>query len=251
MNTTLLPARGALIIGASSGIGAALARRLAHEGFHVALVARRLELLEVLAGEIKAGGGQARVYKHDATNYAEAATLFPLILRDLGRLDVAVYAAGVMPSVDVAEFSIEKDSAMMSVNVLGAMAWLDLAAMAFSGAGQGVIVGISSVAGDRGRVINPAYNASKAALTTYLEGLRNRLSRKGVRVMTVKPGMVDTDMLKGVQRRMWVVSADHVAADIWQAIRGGKQSIYTPARWGLMMLVIRHIPSFIFRRLSI
>ncbi|HLF03488.1 MAG TPA: hypothetical protein VI547_16000, partial [Anaerolineales bacterium] len=75
-------------------------------------------------------------------------------------------------------------------------------------------------------------------------------SRKGVHVLTVKPGMVDTDMLKDVKRRLWVVSAEQVAQDVWKGIKGRKQEIYTPARWRLMMLVIRHIPSFVFRRLS-
>jgi len=250
-NSTLTPVRGAVIIGASSGIGEAIARRLAKEGYAVALVARRQDLLNKLAERITAAGGKARVYVHDVTQYAEAASLFQTILRDLGRVDVVVYASGVMPSVDLAEFNFEKDKAMIDVNVLGAMAWLDQAAMAFERTGRGSIVGISSVAGDRGRVINPVYNASKAAFSTYLEALRNRLTRKGVHVLTVKPGMVETDMLKDVKRRMWVVSADQVAADTWAAIKGRKQEIYTPARWGLMMLVIQVLPSFIFRRLSL
>lgn len=246
-----MPIPGAIVIGASSGIGAAIGRRLAREGFAVALLARRADLLEQTAAGIRAHGGRAHVYAHDVTHYAEAAILFRTILRDLGRLDVVVYAAGVMPGVDLEEFNFEKDGLMMQVNALGAMAWLEQAAMAFSGTGQGSIVGISSLAGDRGRVINPAYNASKAALSTYLEALRNRLSRKGVQVLTVKPGFVDTDMLKGSRRKFWVSTADEVAADVWQAIQRRKQTIYTPARWGLVMLVIRHIPSFVFRRLSI
>jgi short-subunit dehydrogenase len=249
--STLSPVLGALVIGASSGIGEAIARRLAQEGYAVALVARREDLLNKVAERIKAAGGQARVYAHDVTQYGEAATLFQTILRDLGRVDVVVYASGVMPTVDLAEFNFEKDKAMMDVNVLGAMAWLDQAAMAFERTGRGSIVGISSVAGDRGRVINPVYNASKAAFSTYLEALRNRLTRKGAHVLTVKPGMVETDMLKDVKRRMWVVGADQVAADTWSAIKGRKQEIYTPARWGLMMLVIQLLPSFIFRRLSL
>jgi len=99
--------------------------------------------------------------------------------------------------------------------------------------------------------MSPTYNVSKAALTTYLEALRNRLTRKGVHVLTVKPGFVDTDMLKQVKRRMWVVSPDQAAADIGRAIKGRKQEIYTPARWRWVMLVVRNIPSIIFRRLSI
>ncbi len=120
----------------------------------------------------------------------------------------------------------------------------------FEQAGEGHLVGLSSVAGDRGRVGNPAYHTSKAALSTYLESLRNRLTRKGVHVLTVKPGYVDTDLLKAVARPFWVVSPEQAAADIWRAIRRGKQQIYTLSRWGLVMWVVRNIPSFIFRRLS-
>ncbi|MBI3241693.1 MAG: SDR family NAD(P)-dependent oxidoreductase [Chloroflexi bacterium] len=252
-SSTLQPTQGAIVVGASSGIGEAVARRLAREGYAVALVARRADRLHQICDAINTQLDQRRAfaYPHDVTQFDQAQPLFQSILRDLGRIDVVVYASGVMPPAGLSEFNFEKDKAMIEVNVLGAMAWLDQAATMFERTGGGHIIGISSVAGDRGRVINPVYNSSKAALTTYLEGLRNRLSRKGVHVLTVKPGMVDTDMLKGVKRRMWVISAEQVAADVWSAIKRRKQSIYIPARWGLMMFVIRHIPSFIFRRLSI
>jgi len=216
----------------------------------VALVARRAELLNQIADEIKSNGGRAHVYPHDATQFANVPTLFPTILRDLGRLDVIVYAAGVMPAVDLSEFNFEKDKAMMDANVLGAMAWLGPAAMAFERMGRGSIVGISSVAGDRGRILNPAYNASKAALSTYLEALRNRLTRRGVHVLTVKPGFVDTDMLQGAKRAFWVISPEQAAADIFRAVKSRKPTIYTPARWGVVMMIVQHIPSFIFRRMS-
>jgi short-subunit dehydrogenase len=250
-SSTLEPKLGAIVVGASSGIGEAVAKRLAKEGYAVALVARRAELLNKIAEAIKVSGGQARTYPHDVQQYDEAPKLFQTILRDLGRVDVIVYATGVMPAVDLSEFSFEKDKAMIDVNVLGAMAWLDTAAMAFDRLGRGSIVGISSVAGDRGRVINPVYNASKAALSTYLEALRNRLTRKGVNVLTVKPGFVDTDMMKGVGKRPFVISPEQAAGDIWDAIKGRKQQIYTPAKWALIMLIIRNIPSFVFRRLKL
>lgn len=252
-SSTLQPTLGAIVVGASSGIGEAVARRLTREGHAVALVARRADLLNQIADQINAQLGQRRAfaYPHDVTQFGEVQPLFQSILRDLGRIDVVVYSSGVMPAAGPSEFNFEKDKAMIEVNVLGAMAWLDQAATLFERTGGGHIVGISSAAGERGRVINPVYNASKAALTTYLEGLRNRLTRKGVHVLTVKPGQVDTDMLKGVKRRMWVISAEQVAADVWSAIKRRRQSIYIPARWALMMFVIRNIPSFIFRRLSI
>jgi short-subunit dehydrogenase len=112
-------------------------------------------------------------------------------------------------------------------------------------------VGISSVAGDRGRVGNPGYNTSKAALSTYLEALRNRLTRHGVNVLTVKPGFVRTDMLKAAQGKTpFAIPAEKAADDIWKAMRSRKQMIYTPSLWRWIMWIIQHTPSVIFRRMS-
>ena len=235
-------------------MGAALARRLAREGYHVAAIGRRAERLEQVCGQINAELGQvrARPYAHDVTHYAQAPATFQAILRDFGQIDLVVYAAGLQYPVTLSEFDFDKDSAIFNVNILGAMAWLNQAAQLFERMGSGQIVGISSTAGERGRVGNPAYNASKAALNSYLESLRNRLTRKGVHVLTVRPGFVDTELLAGakVAKTMWVISADQAATDIWNALRARKQVVFTPARWRLVALVIRHIPSVVFRRLN-
>ncbi len=239
----------ALVIGASSGIGAALAREFARKGLRLALVARRQDLLDQLAQELKPT--EVRSYVHDVTNYAEAPVLWQQILQDFGRVDIVVYNAGLMLPVGLDEYDFETDRRMVEVNVLGAMAWLDPVALTFSKLGRGHIIGISSVAGDRGRVGAPGYNTTKAALSTYLEALRNRLSQRGVHVLTVKPGFVDTDMLKNSPRTFWVIQPEQAARDVVQAIRQRAQVMYTPARWGLLMSIIRHIPSVIFRRLKI
>jgi short-subunit dehydrogenase len=111
-------------------------------------------------------------------------------------------------------------------------------------------VGLSSVAGDRGRVGNPGYNASKAGFTSYLESLRNRLTRRGAHVLTVKAGFVKTDMLKAAQKVMFPITAEKAADDIYRALRRRKQQIYTPWYWTWIMLAIRNIPSVVFRRMS-
>jgi short-subunit dehydrogenase len=249
--TPLQPRRKALIIGASSGIGAALARQLAGEGYSLALLARRDDLLQALCEEINTAYGEQRAihYFHDVTDTRTVPALFQRILADLGGLDLVIYNSGVNLPAGPEAYDFEKDRQMANVNFVGALAWLDQAAAAFQNLKAGQIVGISSVAGDRGRAGVPAYTASKAALTTYLEALRNRLSRFGVHVLTVRPGFVETGMLKAAQRPFWVVKPEQAAADIARAIRRRKQSIYTSARWGLIMLIIRHIPSFVFRRL--
>ena len=139
---------------------------------------------------------------------------------------------------------------MIEVNLLGALAWLNPVAEIFQNLQSGQIVGISSVAGERGRVGSPAYNSSKAALTSHLEAYRNRLTRYGVNVLTVKPGFVETDMIKDAKKLFWVISPAQAAKDIYKAMLKRKQEIYTPARWRWVMLIIRNIPSFIFRKLT-
>ncbi len=252
--TPLKPRARAIIVGASSGIGAALARRLAGEGYSVALLARRTEQLESICEQINAASGETRAlaYVHDVKDYEGIPALLQRITVDLGGLDLFIYNSGVQHFVAANEFNFAADREMLETNTLGALAWLNPVAAMFHALKTGQIVGISSVAGDRGRVGAPAYNTSKAALSTYLEALRNRLTRRGVTVLTVKPGFVDTDILKaaGAKRTFWVISPDQAAEGIWKAIRARKQTVYIPGQWGLLMLVIRHIPSVIFRRLS-
>lgn len=244
----LEPQRRAIVVGASSGLGAALARRLAGQGYRVAAVARREAELAALRDS--AGSGLICPYVHDVTEYEQVPLLFDQITRDLGGLDLIVYAAAVQPPVKLGEYDFAKDEAMISTNLLGAIAWLNQAAARFERARAGQIVGISSIAGDRGRVGSPVYNAGKAGLDTYLEALRNRLSRHGVTVTTIKPGFVDTDLLKNAARTFWVVSADEAAALTLAAVDHRRQMAYVPSRWRLVSLAVRLMPSFIFRRLS-
>jgi len=256
ISPALKPPKGAIVVGASQGIGAALARRLAREGYSVALLGRRAETLDAVCAQINAEAGpgplRARAYVHDVTRYGDVPAAFQAILRDLGQVDIVIYNAGVLPPVELSEFNIEKDRATLETNVLGALAWLNQASMFFERMGSGHIVGISSVAGERGRIGSPAYNASKAALNSYLESLRNRLTRKGVHVLTVKPGFVDTPMLHASRTRaFWVISAEQVADETWQAIRRRRQSFFVPRQWQVVALVIRHIPSAIFRRMNL
>jgi short-subunit dehydrogenase len=250
--TPLKPAARALIIGASSGMGAALARRLAREGYVLGLVARRKDKLAALCAEINKAASSTRAvaYVHDVHQYDQVPDLLRRIVADLGGLDLVVYASGVNFPPGLESYKFETDREMLEVNLVGAFAWLNPVAAMFQAAGAGSIVGISSVAGDRGRVGNPGYNASKAGFTSYLESLRNRLSRRGAHVLTVKAGFVKTDMLKAAQKVMFPITAEKAADDIYAAIRRRKQQIYTPWFWTWIMLVVRNVPSVIFRRMS-
>ena len=231
---------------------AALAKQLAAGGCQVALVARREAELARVCAEIHAGGADhARAYPHDVRCVAEVPALFQRIAADLGGLDLVIYAAGVQPRIAPDEYDTEKDRLIIEVNVIGAMAWLNEAARRFERAGAGTIVGISSIAADRGRRGNPAYGASKAALDHFLEALRNRLSCRGVTTVTIKPGFVDTELTRGLPGLFWLISPDQAAERILAAARRGPGTAYVPARWRLVGLIIRTIPSFLFRRLKV
>ena len=250
--TPLHPEKRGLIIGASSGMGAALARRLGRAGYTLALIARRQAKLDAVCEEINAAAGRnvAVAYVHDVSHYDEVPDLLRRIVAELGGLELVVYAAGVNYPPGMGRYNFDADRQMLEINLIGACAWLNLIAEMFQSARHGQIVGISSVAGDRGRVGNPGYNTSKAGLTTYLEALRNRLTRCGVNVLTVKPGFVQTEMLKAAQNPMFPITPEKAAEDIYQAMRARKQQIYTPWFWTWIMLVVRNIPSVMFRRMS-
>ncbi len=250
--TPLSPRRRAILIGSSQGIGAALARKLAGQGYTLALLDLNAELLKKVCDEINAKGLRAVPYPHDVTDIESVPDLLRRIIADLGGLDLFIYVAGFIHFPALDEYNFDMDRRMVEVNLLGAMAWMSQVAPLFQNAKSGQIVGVSSVAGDRGRIGNPGYNTSKAGLTTYLEALRNRLTRHGVNVITIKPGMVKTEMLTlpGAPRPMLAVSPEQAADEIWNAIRRRKQVVYVSGIWRLVMLVIRHIPSFIFRRMS-
>ncbi|MBT3339160.1 MAG: SDR family NAD(P)-dependent oxidoreductase [Anaerolineae bacterium] len=250
--TPLNPKKRAIVVGASSGIGAALAHRLADEGYQIALLARRVEMLEKLTNEINSRHGETRAihYVHDVTDHESVPELLKKIISDLGGLDTFIYNAGISLMVGLKNFDFEKDRQTFDVNVTGALAWLNPVAELFQSLKSGQIVGVSSVAGERGRVGNPSYNASKAALTCYLEALRNRLTRYGVNVLTVKPGPVETDMIKDAKGVLFPISAEQAAGDIFNAMHKRKQEVYTSGRWRWIMLVVRNIPSFIFRKLT-
>lgn len=239
-----------VIVGASSGIGAALAAEMARPGRSIGLVARREAALQSVASAVSAKGGRAVVHACDATRDAEVEAAWDGLKASLGGIDTLVYAAGIMPDVALDEFDIAKDRAIIETNVIGAMAWLDCAARDFQRQGSGTICGIGSVAGDRGRRQAPAYGASKAALHTFLESLRNRLSVQGIRVVTIKPGPIDTPMVQGKSAPM-VYPVGPTAVRIARALERGEHTVYVPFRWRAIMAVVRAIPSFLFRKLSV
>lgn len=236
----------AIVIGASSGIGREIARQLAQSGTRVAAVARREDRLTELHGEFP---DRILTFPHDVTDYDAVPALFLEITQQLGGLDLVVYASGVMPEVGPREFDFAKDRQMIEVNVLGAMAWLDVAATRFEGTRSGTILGIGSVAGDRGRAGQPAYNASKAAFHTYLEALRNRLSKHGVHVVTLKPGPTRTEMTAHLPSAKFADPADVARIALAKSGRSGEHYVKFVHR--VIFAIIRNIPGGVFRRLPL
>lgn len=229
----------AIVVGASSGIGQAVAQQLLEAGTQVACVSRR--------GTCPPGG---LAFAHDVRDTEAVPALFAEMTQQLGGLDLIVYASGIMPKVAPDEYSTQKDADQIAVNLTGAIAWLNPAAARFAKARAGTIVGISSVAGDRGRRGNPVYGATKAALNAYLESLRNRIERTGAFVVTVKPGPVETPMTAGL-KMPGMIPADQAAREILAAAKSKVRIAYVPGKWRVIMTVIRAIPAPIFKYLNL
>ncbi|MFZ4506644.1 MAG: SDR family NAD(P)-dependent oxidoreductase [Fimbriimonas sp.] len=237
--------RKAIVIGASSGIGYELVCQLAALGWKVAALARTEEKLL----ELQAKYPSVIPIRHDVTEYASVPALLIDITGQLGGLDLLIYSSGVMPSVAADEFDFLKDKGMVDVNVLGAVAWMNEGARRMQGSRAGTLMAIGSVAGDRGRAGQPVYNATKAFLHSYMESLRNRLSRLGVHVVTVRPGPVLTPMTAHLHFKK-ALTAQDAAGRILKYIDKRGDYYLVPAH-RLIFFVIRSVPSWIFRRLNI
>ncbi|MCC6408237.1 MAG: SDR family NAD(P)-dependent oxidoreductase [Planctomycetes bacterium] len=240
------PGKRALVIGASSGIGAALVEELVRRGYAVGAVARRASELQALASR---AGGKVVIRAHDVSRFAEVPALFEDLVRELGGLDLVVFAAGIMPEVERHEYDSEKDLAMLAINFGGCVAWCNEAAKLFRTQRSGTLIGISSIAGERGRKGNPMYGATKAAMNHYLEALRNRLAEVGVVVTTIKPGFIDTVMTRG-KKTFWLIGPDECARQILAKAAKKKGETFVPSRWWFVGFVVRWIPSAIFRHMN-
>jgi len=241
-----------LVVGATDGIGRALAEVYASRGFWVTLVGRNEEKLGALVADLRSRFPVATVNAvvADMLDDARVEPAWKEALEKSGHLDVFVYNAGDMRPGDGLTSVWDDDRTVLQVNVNAAVHWCGLAANYFRLAGKGKLVGISSIAGDRGRKGNPVYGTTKAAMNTYLEALRNRLAESGVHVCTIKPGFVDTVMTQG-KKTFWLISAEEAARLSLAAARSRANVRYVPRRWWFVGTAIRAIPSFLFRHLNV
>jgi short-subunit dehydrogenase len=245
-----------VIFGASSAIAAEAARLFAARGDDLFLVARSQSKLDAQIQDLKVRTtGSSAVIASAVADLADATrhdALLDEATRALGGLDVVLVAHGSLPDQKACEASVEQTLAEINTNALSAISIATLAANRFEPQKKGVIAVIGSVAGDRGRQSNYVYGAAKGMVAIFLEGLRNRLAKSGVAVVTIKPGFVDTPMTAQFEKKgpLWAQPQD-VAAGIVKAIDRRADVVYLPGFWRLIMLVIRHIPEFIFKKLSL
>jgi short-subunit dehydrogenase len=230
--------RTAVIIGASSGIGKALAVELGREGWRLALAARRMDLLEKIAAECGPGTLVRRV---DLMEGEKASAAIESLLDELGTVDLFIISAGTGHINPELQWAPDRD--MLLVNVTGFVCLAQAAMHHFFRQGHGHLVGISSIAALRGSGGGAAYAASKAFQSIYLDGLRDLAGRRKVpiTVTEAQPGFVDTPMIKGV-RPFWLASPELAAHQILRAVRRRAKHAYIPRRWAIVAWLLRLLP---------
>lgn len=241
-----------LVVGAGSAIAEAVARILAARGDALYLVSRRPERLAILADDLKVRGASAvHTEVLDANNLDEHPAMIGRADATLQQMDTIFIAHGTLSDQKACQDSAAQSLAEIKTNALSVISLLTPVSNLFEKRKAGTIVVISSVAGDRGRQSNYIYGCAKAMVTAFLSGLRQRLSKSGVRVITVKPGFVDTPMTKDFKKGPLWASPEKVAESIVRAMDAGNGEIYAPCFWRLIMFVIRSIPEFIFLKLRL
>ena len=239
-----------LILGARSDIGRAIAHSFAARGHPVQLAARNAAALEADRADIALRHGvEVTLHEFDALATASHQT-FVAGLPALPQ--VAVCAVGLMGDQAQSERDPEATARVMRSNFEGPASILAVLANHFAARGSGALVGISSVAGERGRASNYVYGSAKAGFTAFLSGLRNRLARSGVQVITVLPGFVATQMTEGMDLpARLTASPQQVAQAVARAVAKGRDRIYVKPIWQLIMAVIRALPESLFKRTSL
>ena len=242
-----------VVLGAGSPIGRAFAEAYAARGVGVLLAGRRLDDLERSARDLSLRyQTEARALAFDALEFdSHAEFIARCEAAATERLEGFVWCVGTMPDEEALRSNAALRQQMIDTNYSGALSVLEHAGQALSRQGHGFIASITSVAGDRGRASNGLYGSSKAALSTYLSGLRVRLAGAGVTVVDVKPGFVDTALTHGRSGTFLVAAPERVAFDVLRGIERDCAVVYTPWFWRFIMLVIRALPDSVFKRLPL
>lgn len=239
-----------LILGAGSDMAVAIARKYASAGYTLQLAARNPAQLHALEQDLKIRHQVAATsHAFDALDFDSHASFFQSLPV---QPDVVICVFGYLGDQEKGQHDWQEASRIINTNYTGAVSILNIAAEAMADLGHGTIIGISSVAGNRGRMSNYLYGSAKAGFTAYLSGLRNRLFHKGVHVMTVQPGFVDTQMTQHLTLPpLLTAKPAEVANDIFSAAGKKKNVIYTKWFWRYIMLIITSIPEFMFKKLKL
>lgn len=245
-------AKKIVVLGATSGIAEATCRIWASQGASLFLVARNAERLAVVAADLKTrGAAYVDTAVADLDNTADHASLLTHAINSLGGMDVAYLAHGILGDQSKAEQDFAVAEQILHTNFVSVVSLLTWLANYCAQRHSGVLAVISSVAGDRGRKSNYLYGASKAGLSAFLGGLRNRVDREGVTVLNIKPGPVKTAMTAQMKGAAKFADVDKVARSIVAAVEAKKDTLYVPFQWAPIMFVIRHIPERVFKKLNL
>lgn len=241
-----------LIIGATSAIAEATARRMAQRGDALFLVGRSAPRLQTMVDDLCARGAkQVHMAVMDANDFHAHDAILRAADTALDGIDTVLISHGTLSDQAACVQSVDLTMAELRTNALSVVAMLTLIANLFERRRAGTIAVISSVAGERGRQSNYVYGSAKAMVTAFMSGLRQRLAKAGVSVVTIKPGFVDTPMTSAFRKGALWISPDAAAGHIVNAIDSGVAVAYVPGFWRYIMLIIRAIPDVVFRRLAL
>ena len=240
-----------LILGANAGIGRALAAEFASHQYDLILAGRDLEELQSLAADLNLRHNvSARAARVDVLNFEGLeSALAACVTPDSDSLEGVVLCTGHLGDPETARKDLNEAHRILDTNFTGSALALNVLANHFEQKRKGFICALSSVAGDRGRQSNYLYGSAKGGLTTYLQGLRNRLYHSGVHVITVKPGFVDTRMVFGRAKLPLVAPPEAVARDIYLGVKRRKNVVYVPWFWRVIMFMVCLIPEALFKKL--
>jgi NAD(P)-dependent dehydrogenase (short-subunit alcohol dehydrogenase family) len=239
-------------LGATRGMGRALARLMAARGDALFLLGRDAAELEKSAQDLVARGGIAPI-AHAACDLDRPEHFAPALRAAevaLGGLDAVIVTAGVFATQERLEQEPELAHALLRANFTNTLVFCEEARRRLLARGGGTLCVFSSVAGDRGRQPVVLYGAAKAGLSRYLEGLDHRFRAQGLRTVCVKPGFVKTSMTEGLRPPPFAGEPEPVARAVLRAIDRGSPVVYAPGIWRWVMLVIRHLPRFVMRRVG-
>lgn len=241
-----------VIIGATSAIAQSVGRLFAAEKANLFLVARDSQKLAAVIDDLRVRGAEKiGDYILDLNKLEQHQHLLESAQNFLGKIDCVLIAHGTLSNQAECESSFQKFQSEFMTNFTSVASLLTLLANIMASQRSGSIAVISSVAGDRGRQSNYVYGTAKGALSIMLQGLRNRLQSSGVHVLTIKPGFTDTPMTSELKKGALWAKPEEVARDIHLAIKNKKDILYTPWFWRYIMLIIRHVPEFIFKKMKL